>query len=534
MCENLQQSQSHDWHQLTTTFKREVKEWLKARESPEKKLAEIEKEMEALNSALPGTVSKEEENELQQRHQRYLLMNEAYWLQRARIDWMASGDNNSRFFHAMAISRKRRNQINAILTKEEEWETSPRGITRLFVAHYKAIYTKQASRKVHEVFPPHILSNLPKIPELVRPAMDLDPTDDEIRKAVMALGPHKAPGPDGFHAKLIQDQWKVFGPAVLAEARYFFSTGIMKPEIAKTNLILIPKKDEAVRVEYFRPVSVCNVVYKTITKILTACLKPFIGDCISPAQSAFVPGRDISENVILLREILHSFKQPNNKNQQFCLKIDLSKAFDRLDWDYLEDILPLYGVPQKLTRWIMSCVRSAVFTVVLNGSGQGFFSPNCGLRQGCSLSPYLFIFGMDLLARVLDSQTRVGNLRGLRIAPGAQPITSCIYADDLLLMGEASVREANTMMEKVHDFATVSGQRVGPKKSFVWFSRVVNEELKSQLIHIFQVPNDTTSDSYLGTPIKIDKAAFDFLIEKVSAKLQVWKSKLLYKLEDWC
>lgn len=195
MCENLQQSQSHDWHQLTTTFKREVKEWLKARESPEKKLAEIEKEMEALNSALPGTVSKEEENELQQRHQRYLLMNEAYWLQRARIDWMASGDNNSRFFHAMAISRKRRNQINAILTKEEEWETSPRGITRLFVAHYKAIYTKQASRKVHEVFPPHILSNLPKIPELVRPAMDLDPTDDEISESCHGSGPSQGPGP---------------------------------------------------------------------------------------------------------------------------------------------------------------------------------------------------------------------------------------------------------------------------------------------------------------------------------------------------
>lgn len=124
----------------------------------------------------------------------------------------------------------------------------------------------------------------------------------------------------------------------------------MKHEIVKTNLILIPKREDANKVEHFRPVSVCNVVYKTISKILTARLKPFIGDCVFQSQAAFVPGRDIAENVITLREILHSFGQSNYKRAEFCLKVDLSKAFDRLDWDYLQSILPLYGIPIRMVN----------------------------------------------------------------------------------------------------------------------------------------------------------------------------------------
>lgn len=142
VCDVLKQKGDQNWEELTASFKKEIKGWLESKVTPNKKLLEVEQEMEVINSAPPGSVSAEEEREVQNRHQRYLLMNKAYWKQRARIDWMISGDNNSRFFHAMAVSRKRRNQINAILNERDEWETSQTGITRLFVAHFKAIYTK--------------------------------------------------------------------------------------------------------------------------------------------------------------------------------------------------------------------------------------------------------------------------------------------------------------------------------------------------------------------------------------------------------
>lgn len=128
----------------------------------------------------------------------------------------------------------------------------------------------------------------------------------------------------------------MFGPTFLQEVQNFFQTGQMKPKTALTNLVLILKIDEPKKLEHYRPVSVCNVVYKTISKLIALRLKPYIHSCIAESQSAFLLGRDISENVILLREVLHSFKMTSHKNEELCLKMDLSKAFDRMDWDYLE------------------------------------------------------------------------------------------------------------------------------------------------------------------------------------------------------
>lgn len=98
-------------------------------------------------------------------------------------------------------------------------------------------------------------------------------------------------------------------------------------------------------------------------------------------------------------------------------KVDLSKAFDRMDWGYMEDVLDLFVVSNRLKNWIMACVRSAEFSVVVNGSGDGFLKPQCGIRQGCALSPYLFIMGMDLLLRCLMNLASSNKLVGVKLAP---------------------------------------------------------------------------------------------------------------------
>lgn len=170
---------------------------------------------------------------------------------------------------------------------------------------------------------------------------------------------------------------------------------------------------------HFRPISICNLLYKIISKLISIRLKPFIGDCVSFAQYAFVPGRNISDNVILLREVLHSFQLKGYNRKEFFLKADLSKAFDRMDWSYLQTVMTLYGFPVRLIGWIMECIESAEFSVILNGRGDGYFKPQCGLRQGYALSPYMFILGMDLLCRDLQFQVAKGRAVGVRLAPNA-------------------------------------------------------------------------------------------------------------------
>lgn len=294
----------------------------------------------------------------------------------------------------------------------------------------------------------------------------------------------------------------------------------MPSYISRTNLVLIPKGNDPCQVGDYRPISVCNVIYKVISKILTSRLKPYVAECISNSQSAFVPGREISENVILLREVLHSFNSINYTNADFCLKVDLSKAFDRMDWGFLESILPLYGIPHNMCTWIMACVRSAEFTIVMNGNGGGFFRPESGLRQGYSLSPYLFIFGMDILSRSLSELVNQGRLRGVKLAPSCEPITNCLYADDLLIFGKADEGEANQIVQALTAFSKVSGQVIGPAKSTIWFSRITQQRDRDVLAGIFNVQQSAVCKSYLGAPIGTKAQDFDFLIEAVSSRLQ--------------
>lgn len=249
--------------------------------------------------------------------------------------------------------------------------------------------------------------------------------------------------------------------------------------------------------------------------------------CISRAQSAFLPGREISENVILLREVLHSFNMPSYQNKEFCLKLDLSKAFDRMDWGFIKSLMPIYNFSPKFASWVMGCVTSAQFSIVFNGKSDGFFSPESGLRQGCSLSPYIFILGMDVLSRNLAYCVQKRELRGVRIAPSADLLTDCLYADDLLLFGAANMNEAHRIMQVVQNFSEVSGQRVGPQKSSIWYSAVTPQDNREEISSFLMVPNTSSCSSYLGASIGTNRQSFDFLIDKFANRLQMWKSRVL-------
>lgn len=138
--------------------------------------------------------------------------------------------------------------------------------------------------------------------------------------------------------------------------------------------------------------------------------------------------------------------------------------------------------------------------MVINGRGDEYFKPASGLRQGCPLSPYLFVLGMDILSRHLKFLVENQVLKGIKLAKTAPPLTDSLYVDDLLVMGEASTTEARLIMQVLEDFSSVSGQRIGQRESYVWFSRATTDEVRQSVTRIMQVPGDATSPTYLGGP----------------------------------
>ncbi|KAJ4787196.1 RNA-directed DNA polymerase (reverse transcriptase)-related family protein [Rhynchospora pubera] len=354
------------------------------------------------------------------------------------------------------------------------------------------------------------------------------PTEHEITTIVFSIHPDRAAGPDGVNARFIQTQWSLVKACVLKQINDFFFTKVMCPDVAKSNLVLVPKKEVPQMVVDYRPISVCNITYKIISKLLSRRLQPFIATLVLPNQSAFTPGRQIGDNVMVFREVIHSFSLSTYNKASFCLKVDLSKAFDKLSWPYIFSVLEMYGLPRNYIDWVKACVTSARFAILINGAADGFIKPTRGVRQGCSLSPYLFILALDVLSRYLQFMVQKREIKGVQLARGAPVLTNLMYADDLLILGEATYQEIATISVALNMFCNISGQQIGANKSRIWFSKHTPQDIRLFVMHTFDATVASSFDIYLGSPVVANRGSdFTPLLSKIEGKLQGWKSQFL-------
>ncbi|CAA7043726.1 unnamed protein product [Microthlaspi erraticum] len=188
------------------------------------------------------------------------------------------------------------------------------------------------------------------------------PSDEETRSAIFSIHPDKAPGPDGFSDSFFHSNWETIGEGITREIQNFFISGVLPQGINATHICLIPKKTTPKSMADYRPIALCNVYYKIISKILTARLHPIMNGLVSENQSAFVPGRAITDNVMITHEMLHFLKISKAKKRgSMTIKIDMTKAYDRVEWDFIRLVLTRMGFHPKLIGWIMQCVTSVTF-----------------------------------------------------------------------------------------------------------------------------------------------------------------------------
>jgi hypothetical protein len=188
----------------------------------------------------------------------------------------------------------------------------------------------------------------------------------------------------------------------------------------------------------------------------------------------FLGGRQIQDAIGTAHECIHSIKK--NKQKALLLKLDLQKAYDCISWDYLRMVLIQVGFGTLMTNWILACVDSASFAVLVNGEPTEFFKSGRGLRQGCPLSPLLFILVMESLSLLLKNSQRQGILSGIKVARFTK-ILHILFVDDILLLTKASIMEWKEIERIVQLFCSVSGLKVNLTKSTVHFSGLEESEL---------------------------------------------------------
>ena len=159
--------------------------------------------------------------------------------------------------------------------------------------------------------------------------------EKEIRHAVFNISPLKAPGVSGLHAISYQTQWHIVGESFCKAIKEAFQTQSIPAEVNRTVLVLIPKTEQPISLRIYRPISLFTVTYKTIIKIIANRLQELLPDLIGPHQTSFVPGRHITENIIVAQEIIHSMRRKKRRKGFMAIKVDLEKAYDKLSWSFI-------------------------------------------------------------------------------------------------------------------------------------------------------------------------------------------------------
>lgn len=300
-----------------------------------------------------------------------LYREEMTWLQQLRITWLKEVDRNMQYFHRKAVWRARKNLIRRLRQSDGTWCMAPTEMELMAKSYFQEHFTKDPT-----LSPAAVLGCIePKVTQHMNERLDASFTEKEVADVLFQIGPIKAPGPDGFPAWFFQKNWSLLKEEITATVLEFHVSGIMPPGVNDTAIVLIPKVPSPVDLKDFCPISLCNVIYKVVSKCLVNRLRPLLVELISENQSAFIPGRLISDNTVIAFECIHHI-QSSLQEQSYCAyKLDLSKAYDRVDWDFWESALLKWGFSVSWVNRIMVCVRSIKYAVKFNGKMLDQFTP---------------------------------------------------------------------------------------------------------------------------------------------------------------
>lgn len=441
--------------------------------------------------------------------------------------WAKEGDRNTRFFHAKALKRRKNNTITGLQDSAGMWKDKVEEVEGIILEYFGALF--QTSSPDPTIIDEILEAVVPRITPEMNLRLTAPFSSVEVNHALSQLSPLKSPGPDGLPAVFFHKFWQILGSDVFSRVLNFLNNRHLPRLLHYTFVVLIPKISSPTRITEFRPISLCNVVYKIGSKMIANRLKPFLDTIISPTQSAFVPRRLITDNVLVAFEVNHYLKcRTRGKTQYMALKLDVSKAYDRIEWIFLRRMLLKLGFADTFVELIMLCVSSISYSFLLNGKQFGALQPARGLRQGDPLFPYLFICCVEGFIRLIEMAVNQGHLHGIKIAPGAPMISNLCFADDTVLYCEASMEEATELLRIMDIYAQASGQIINLEKSSMLFSPGTPSSVRISIHNVLGIPVVDKFEKYLGMPAVIGRSkreVFAFIKDRIWDRVRKWNDR---------
>ena len=309
--------------------------------------------------------------------------------QPSRLLWLKDGDVNSKYFHSVLSSRYRRNAIVSLMVNDSLVE-GVQPIRQAVFSHFRDHLA--ASDMYRSGVDNLIFKNLSYAEGngLIKPF-----SVDEVKTTIWDCDSYKSPGPDNVHFGFIKEFWEVVKGDIMRFIQDFHRNDKLTKGINTTFITLIPKVDSLHRLNDFRPISLVDCLYKILSKVLANRLKMVMGSLIVETQTAFVKDRQILDGILIANEVVDEARK--SKQELMLFKVDFEKAYDFVDWGYLDAVMSKMAFPVLWRKWIKECVSIATASVLVNGIPTDEFPLKRGLRQGDPLSPFLFLLAAESL-----------------------------------------------------------------------------------------------------------------------------------------
>ncbi|KAA3456692.1 reverse transcriptase [Gossypium australe] len=422
---------------------------------------------------------------------------ELFWEQRARVNWLKNGDRNTSYFHKVAVNRQFRGRILALEDENGRQLSSTDDFLRLASDYFGNLFTASNMGPDDHLF--GLMEE--KVTESMNANLIKQFTVDEIAHAVKMMSPLHAPGVDVFPAIFFQRYWHILGPEISSYCLSILNGNCEIGGINETRIVLILKVEKLKNMSQFRHISLYNVIYKIIAKVLVFWMSDMLGYCINEAQGAFVPGRLISDNVLIAYEVLHSLKmKKRGQKGNFALKLDMSKAYDRVEWNFLAGMMKHLGFHEE------------------------------GSRQWDPLSPFLFLICAEGFSILIEEAKQKGLMKGAPISRARFSINHLFFADDSILFGDASCEGAKAVRDIINEYELISGQRVNFEKSLIYFGANVNLEVKENIVNMLGVRVAHNPEKYLGLPMMVGRKkswAFANFADRFRKRIEGWSLRYL-------
>ncbi|CAA7038023.1 unnamed protein product [Microthlaspi erraticum] len=308
-------------------FRHEISVWRKENQPYGKqKIADLQQALEVVQNDDNSTP--EELTDITNRLQEAYRDEEDYWKQKSQNLWLRDEDLNTKFFHASTKQRRAVNRIVGLHNEANVWVDGGKEVEKIVVSYFDKLFTSTTPGEFTE-----ILENLSeRVTPQENEVLTRQATETEVREALFMMHPEKASGPDGMTALFFERSWHIVKLYVLRMVNNFLQSGTFDDRLNLTHICLIPKTGRPTRMTELRPISLCNVGYKIIFKVLCHRLKVLLPRLISETQSAFVPGRLISDNILIAQEMFHGLRTNKScKGKFMAVKTEMSKAYDRVE-----------------------------------------------------------------------------------------------------------------------------------------------------------------------------------------------------------